>query len=158
MSSACSRGCGLEPDPMLYDWIKAFHVIALIAWMAAMLYLPRLFVYHAGLPPGSDVQSATFKVMERRLLKAIMTPAMIATWILGLTLAWMSGYYASPWLQAKFVLVLAMSGMHGFLARAVKDFAADRNTRQPTFYRVVNEVPTLLMIVIVILAVVKPGL
>ncbi|MGV7031677.1 protoporphyrinogen oxidase HemJ [Methylobacterium symbioticum] len=143
---------------MLYDWIKAFHVIALIAWMAAMLYLPRLFVYHAGLPPGSDVQSATFKVMERRLLKAIMTPAMIATWILGLTLAWMSGYYASPWLQAKFVLVLAMSGMHGFLARAVKDFAADRNTRQPTFYRVVNEVPTLLMIVIVILAVVKPGL
>ncbi|GJD57251.1 protoporphyrinogen oxidase HemJ [Methylobacterium dankookense] len=142
---------------MLYDWIKAFHVIALIAWMAAMLYLPRLFVYHAGLPAGSDVQSATFKVMERRLLKAIMTPAMIATWILGLTLAWMSGSYASPWLQAKFVLVLAMSGMHGFLARAVKDFAADRNTRQPTFYRVVNEVPTLLMIVIVILAVVKPG-
>lgn len=155
MWSACSRGCGAEA--VLYDWIKAFHVIALIAWMCAMLYLPRLFVYHAGLPAGAEAQSETFKVMERRLLKAIMTPAMIATWVLGLTLAWMSGYYASPWLQAKFVLVIAMSGVHGFLARAVKDFAADRNTRRPTFYRVINEVPTLLMIVIVILAVVKPG-
>ena len=142
---------------MLYDWIKALHIIALIAWMAAMLYLPRLFVYHAGLPPGSVIQGETFKVMERRLLKAIMTPAMIATWIFGLSLAWMSGYYASLWLQAKFVLVLAMSGLHGFLARAVKDFAAERNTRSPTYYRVLNEVPTLLMIVIVILAVVKPG-
>ena len=142
---------------MLYDWIKALHIIALIAWMAAMLYLPRLFVYHAGLPPGSVIQGETFKVMERRLLKAIMTPAMIATWIFGLSLAWMSGYYASLWLQAKFVLVLAMSGLHGFLARAVKDFAAERNTRSPTYYRVLNEVPTLLMIAIVILAVVKPG-
>ncbi|GLS54017.1 protoporphyrinogen oxidase HemJ [Methylobacterium gregans] len=142
---------------MLYDWIKALHIIALIAWMAAMLYLPRLFVYHAALPPGSEAQSATFKVMERRLLKAIMTPAMIATWVFGLTLAWMSGYYASLWLQLKFVLVLAMSGAHGFLARTVKDFAADRNTRGDRFYRVINEVPTLLMIAIVILAVVKPG-
>lgn len=143
---------------MLYDWIKAGHVISLIAWMAGMLYLPRLFVYHAGLPAGSEVQSATFKVMERRLLKAIMTPAMIATWVFGLTLAWMSGFYASPWLQAKVVLVLAMSGIHGWLARMVKDFAADRNTRAPRFYRILNEVPTLLMIGIVILAIVKPGL
>lgn len=140
----------------LYPWIKAFHVIAVIAWMAAMLYLPRLFVYHAALLAGSRVQSETFKVMERRLLKAIMTPAMIVTWILGLWLAWQSGYYASPWLQAKFALVLAMSGVHGFLARAVKDFAADRNTRSQRFYRVINEVPTLLMIGIVILAIVKP--
>ncbi|GEP02872.1 protoporphyrinogen oxidase HemJ [Methylobacterium oxalidis] len=143
---------------MLYDWIKAGHVVALIAWMAAMLYLPRLFVYHASLPPGPGVQSETFKVMERRLLKAIMTPAMIATWIFGLTLAWMSGFYAAGWLQAKFALVLAMSGLHGWFARMVKDFAADRNRRAPRFYRIVNEVPTLLMIVIVILAVVKPGL
>ena len=143
---------------MLYDWIKALHVISLIAWMAGMLYLPRLFVYHASLPPGSDAQAATFKVMERRLLKAIMNPAMIATWVFGLTLAWMSGFYASPWLQAKFVLVLAMSGIHGWLARMVKDFAADRNTRGHKFYRVLNEVPTLLMIGIVILAIVKPGL
>ncbi|MDR7035489.1 MULTISPECIES: protoporphyrinogen oxidase HemJ [Methylobacterium] len=142
---------------MLYAWIKAGHVIALIAWMAAMLYLPRLFVYHASLPPGSGAQSETFKVMERRLLKAIMTPAMIATWILGLSLAWMSGFYASGWLQAKFALVLMMSGMHGWFARMVRDFAADRNRRAPRFYRIVNEVPTLLMIVIVILAVVKPG-
>lgn len=142
---------------MLYDWIKAGHIISLIAWMAAMLYLPRLFVYHASLPPGSEAQSATFKIMERRLLKAIMTPAMIATWVFGLTLAWMSGYYAAPWLQAKFVLVVAMSGIHGWLAKMVKDFAADRNTRGHKFYRVINEVPTLLMIVIVVLATVKPG-
>jgi putative membrane protein len=142
---------------VLYDWIKAGHIVSLIAWMAAMLYLPRLFVYHASLPPGSEVQSATFKIMERRLLKAIMTPAMIATWVFGLTLAWMSGYYAAPWLQAKFALVVAMSGIHGWLARMVKDFAADRNTRGHKFYRVINEVPTLLMIVIVVLATVKPG-
>ena len=141
----------------LYPWIKAFHVIAVIAWMAAMLYLPRLFVYHAALPAGSRVQSETFKVMERRLLKAIMTPAMIVTWILGLWLAWQSGYYASPWLHAKFALVLAMSGVHGFLARTVKDFAADRNSRDARFYRIVNEAPTVLMIVIVLLVVLKPG-
>ncbi|MET0369226.1 MAG: protoporphyrinogen oxidase HemJ [Methylobacterium sp.] len=142
---------------MLYDWIKAGHIVSLIAWMAAMLYLPRLFVYHASLPLGSEAQSATFKIMERRLLKAIMTPAMIATWVFGLILAWMSGYYAAPWLQAKFALVVAMSGIHGWLARMVKDFAADRNTRGHKFYRVINEVPTLLMIVIVVLATVKPG-
>ena len=142
---------------MLYLWIKAGHIVALIAWMAAMLYLPRLFVYHAGLPPGSEVQSGTFKIMERRLLKAIMTPAMIATWAFGLTLAIQSGAYASLWLQAKFMLVLALSGLHGWFAKMVKDFAADRNTRSTTFYRAVNEAPTVLMIVIVILAVLKPG-
>jgi len=159
MSSGCSRGCAgrVEAGRVLYDWIKAGHVISLIAWMAGMLYLPRLFVYHASLPPGSEPQAATFKVMERRLLKAIMTPALIATWAFGLALAGMSGFYASPWLQAKFVLVLAMSGIHGWLARMVKDFAADRNTRGHRFYRVLNEVPTLLMIGIVILAIVKPG-
>lgn len=140
---------------MLYLWLKAFHVIAVIAWMAGMLYLPRLFVYHSETLKGS-IQSETFKIMERRLLKAIMTPAMIVTWILGLWLAWQSGYYAAPWLHAKFALVLAMSGVHGFLARTVKDFAADRNTRSQRFYRVINEVPTLLMIGIVILAIVKP--
>lgn len=155
MSSGCSPGSGARG--VLYDWIKAGHIVSLIAWMAAMLYLPRLFVYHASLPPGSEVQSATFKIMERRLLKAIMTPAMIATWVFGLTLAWMSGYYASHWLQAKFALVVVLSGIHGWLARMVKDFAADRNTRGHKFYRVINEVPTLLMIVIVVLATVKPG-
>ena len=144
----------------LYPWIKAFHVVAVIAWMAGMLYLPRLFVYHASLPPGpgSAAQAATFKVMERRLLKAIMNPALIVTWVLGLTLAWTSGAYVTFWLQAKFALVLAMTGIHGWLARMVKDFAADRNTRGHKFYRVLNEVPTLLMIVIVVLVVVKPSL
>ena len=141
----------------LYPWIKAFHVIAVIAWMAAMLYLPRLFVYHAALPAGSRVQSETFKVMERRLLKAIMTPALIVTWILGITLAIKSGYYTAYWLQMKFLLVFAMTGIHGWLSKMVKDFAADRNTRSTKFYRIINEVPTLLMILIVILAIVKPG-
>ncbi len=155
MSSACSPGCGARG--VLYDWIKAGHIVSLIAWMAAMLYLPRLFVYHASLPPGSGAQSETFKVMERRLLKAIMTPAMIATWLFGLILVWMSGYYAAHWMQAKFALVVAMSGIHGWLARMVKDFAADRNTRGHKFYRVLNEVPTLIMIVVVILVTVKPG-
>lgn len=143
----------------LYLWIKALHVVAVIAWMAGMLYLPRLFVYHASLTAGPETrgQSETFKVMERRLLKAIMNPAMIATWAFGLILAWQSGFYVTGWLQAKFALVLAMTGIHGWLARMVKDFAADRNTRGHKFYRILNEVPTLLMIVIVVLVVVKPG-
>ena len=139
-----------------YPWIRALHIISVIAWMAGLLYLPRLFVYHCDAAPGSD-KAETFKVMERRLLKAIMNPALIATWSFGLVLAWMSGFYASPWLQAKFLLVLAMSGIHGWLARMVKDFAADRNARTHRFYRMVNEVPTLLMVAIVILVIVKPG-
>ena len=143
----------------LYPWIKAIHVIAVISWMAGMLYLPRLFVYHASLPPdaASSAQSETFKVMERRLMKAIMNPAMIVTWLLGLFLVWQSGFYASGWMQAKFALVLAMSGCHGWFSRMVKDFAADRNARTHRFYRMVNEVPTLLMVAIVILVIVKPG-
>jgi protoporphyrinogen IX oxidase len=139
----------------MYEWLKAFHVIAVIAWMAGMLYLPRLFVYHCAAPPGSP-QSETFKVMERRLLKAIINPAMIAAWILGLWLAFDAGWWAAGWLHAKLALVVILSGVHGFFARWVKDFAADRNTRSETFYRVVNEVPTVLMIGIVIFAVVKP--
>lgn len=144
-----------ESFAALYPWLKALHVIAVIAWMAGMLYLPRLFVYHCDAPPGSP-QSETFKVMERRLLKAIINPAMIVVWILGLTLAWSGGWYTSGWLQLKFVLVLVMSGVHGLLVRWVRDFAHDRNRRSQKFYRMVNEVPTVLMIGIVILAVVKP--
>ena len=139
----------------MYEWLKALHVIAVMSWMAGMLYLPRLFVYHCEAEPGSK-QSETFKVMERRLLKAIMTPAMIATWILGLLLAWKSGFFTAPWLHAKFALVLALSGAHGFFAKTVKDFAAGRNVRPARFFRLVNEIPTLLMILIVILVVVKP--
>ena len=139
----------------MYQWLLAFHIIAVIAWMAGMLYLPRLFVYHCEAEAGSK-QSETFKVMERRLLKAIINPAMIVTWLLGLWLAWSGGWYASPWLQAKVVLVLGLSALHGFFVRWVRDFAADRNTHSQKFYRFINEVPTIIMIGAVILVVVKP--
>ena len=140
---------------MLYDWVKALHIISLIAWMAGMLYLPRLFVYHCDAPAGS-AQSETFKVMERRLLKAIINPAMIATWIFGLTLVWQGGWWKSGWFHGKLLLVVILSGVHGIYVRRLKEFAADRNTRSARYYRVLNEVPTLLMVVIVILVVVKP--
>lgn len=139
----------------MYDWIKAVHVIAVIAWMAGMLYLPRLMVYHAGTEAGSP-QSETFKVMEQRLLKIIINPAMSITWLAGLWLVWIARWDHAHWFQAKFMLVLAMSGVHGFLAGRVRDFAADRNTRSVRFYRILNEVPTVLMVAIVILVVVKP--
>jgi len=139
----------------MYEWVKALHVIGVIAWMAGMLYLPRLFVYHCEAEPGSK-QSETFKVMERRLLKAIINPAMVVTWVVGLYLAWSGGWFASGWLHAKLLLVLAMSGVHGMLSARVRDFALDRNTRSQKYYRIINEVPTVLMIGIVILVVVKP--
>jgi protoporphyrinogen IX oxidase len=140
---------------MLDLWIKALHVVAVISWMAGLLYLPRLMVYHAETPVGTP-QSATFKIMERRLLKAIMTPAMIVAWGTGLWLAWFSFGFKGGWLHAKLLLVVLMSAAHGFQARWVKDFAADRNVRPHKFYRVANEVPTVLMLVIVVLVVVKP--
>jgi protoporphyrinogen IX oxidase len=139
----------------VYEWIKALHIVAVISWMAGMLYLPRLFVYHCEAEIGSK-QSETFKVMERRLLKAIINPAMIVTWLAGLYLAWSGNWFAAGWLHGKLLLVLLLSGAHGFFARAVKDFAADRNQQSQKFYRIINEVPTLLMIGIVILVVVKP--
>jgi protoporphyrinogen IX oxidase len=144
----------------MYEWVKAFHIIAVIAWLAGMLYLPRLFVYHCAAEKGS-VQSETFKTMERRLLRIIINPAMIATWLLGLWLAWHGpdsryGWFASGWLSTKLVLVLALSALHGWCARWVKDFAADRNRHSQKFYRMINEIPTILMAAIVILAVVKP--
>jgi protoporphyrinogen IX oxidase len=144
----------------MYEWIKAFHIIAVIAWMAGMLYLPRLFVYHCAAETGS-VQSETFKVMERRLLRAIINPAMVATWVFGLWLAWLGpdsryGWFASGWLWAKIILVLGLSAVHGLLARWRKDFAHDRNRHSQKFYRIINEVPTLLMILIVLVVVLKP--
>jgi putative membrane protein len=144
----------------MYEWIKAFHIIAVIAWMAGMLYLPRLFVYHCAAETGS-VQSETFKVMERRLLRAIINPAMVATWVFGLWLAWFGpdsryGWFASGWLWAKIILVLGLSAVHGLLARWRKDFAQDRNRHSQKFYRIINEVPTVLMILIVLLVVLKP--
>jgi protoporphyrinogen IX oxidase len=139
----------------MYLWLKSLHIIAMVAWMAGLLYLPRLFVYHCEAEPGSR-QAETFKVMERRLLRYIINPAMIATWVLGLWLAWEIAVFRAGWFQAKLLLTLALSAVHGLFARWVNDFAADRNRRSQKFYRIANEIPTLLMIAIVILAVVKP--
>jgi putative membrane protein len=123
--------------------------------MSGMLYLPRLFVYHTETRPGSE-SSERFKVMERRLLRGIMNPSMIAVWILGPTLAWLTGTYLDTWLQIKFVLVIILSGIHGFLVRCWRDFEADRNKRDARFYRILNEVPAVLMVFIVILVIVQP--
>jgi len=138
-----------------YPWIKAIHVIAIISWMAAMLYLPRLFIYHCDAPKGSQ-QSETFKVMERRLLRLIMNPAMVISWAIGVWLAWNGGWLHAGWFHAKLAAVLALSGVHGFFSASVRAFAEDRNTRTPRFWRVLNEAPTVLMIAIVILVIVKP--
>lgn len=140
-----------------YLWIKAFHVISVIAWMAAMLYLPRLFVYHASAKAGSEL-SETLKIMERRLLKYICNPAMIAAWVFGLLML-----YANPdilhgqgWMHAKLTFVLLLSGVHGVLAKNTRLFAQDINTKSATYFRILNEVPTVLMIAIVIFVIVKP--
>ncbi|WP_420412821.1 protoporphyrinogen oxidase HemJ [Roseibium sp.] len=139
----------------LFLWIKSLHVISIIAWMAGMLYLPRLFVYHVDAEIGS-VQSETFKVMERRLLKAIINPSMIAAWVFGLWMAYELEAWTDAWFHAKFALVFLMSGVHGHLSKCVKQFAADENTRSARYYRILNEVPTVLMIFIVILVIGKP--
>jgi putative membrane protein len=139
----------------MYVWIKALHVIAVISWMAGMLYLPRLFVYHCEAEAGSKL-SETFKVMERRLLKAIINPAMVVTWLAGLYLVWAGHWYWSGWFHLKLLLVLVLSAVHGFFARVVRAFAADRNPYSQKFYRIINEVPTALMIGMVILVIVKP--
>jgi len=138
-----------------YPWIVALHIMAVISWMAGMFYLPRLFVYHCGAEVGSK-QSVTFKIMERRLLTQIINPAMVVAWAAGLWLVWAGGLIHAGWMQAKLVFVLLLSAYHGMLSVYVRDFAADRNRRSQFFYRVFNEVPTLLMIAIVILAIVKP--
>ena len=141
---------------MLLAYIKAFHIIAVISWMAGLLYLPRLFVYHAESTKGSP-QSETFKIMERRLLKYITTPAMVVSWALGLYLAFsVIDWTADGWFYLKLVLVILLSVYHGALAKWTREFAEDRNTHSSRFYRVANEIPTLLMIGIVILAVVRP--
>lgn len=139
----------------LYEWIKAVHVIAVIAWMAGMLYLPRLFVYHADTEKGSEM-SETFKVMEGRLLRVIINPAMMVSWVLGLWLAWDAFGFKGGWLHAKILLVVLLSASHGYLAKAVRLFAEDRNQKPARHWRLVNEVPTVLMIGIVILVIVKP--
>lgn len=147
----------IELSGTAYLWVKALHIIAVIAWMAGLLYLPRLYVYHTSAPVGSD-QSETFKVMERRLLRAIMNPAMIASFIFGGALLSEHGGLGDwpLWLWAKMGLVMMMAVSHGLQASWRKDFEADRNIRSHKFYRVMNEVPTLIMIVLVIVVVVKP--
>jgi protoporphyrinogen IX oxidase len=144
----------LKPD-QFYLWIKALHVIAVIAWMAGMLYLPRLFVYHADVARGSET-SELFKVMEGRLLRVIINPAMVLTWVFGLWLAWAGFGFAGGWLHLKFMAVLGLSGFHGYLSAAVRNFASDRNTQSSRHWRLMNEVPTVLMIVIVVLVILKP--
>ena len=140
-----------------YDWLKALHVISVIAWMAGMMYLPRLFVYHADSPVGSE-KSETFKLMERRLYRGISTPAMVATWVFGLWLAFGYGSvdFSQGWMWLKAVLVIALSGIHGFYGRLLRDFATDRNTRPAKFFRMINEAPFLIAIGIVIAVIVKP--
>lgn len=140
---------------MLYLWIKVLHVLAVISWMAGLLYLPRLFVYHANVAKGSET-SETFKIMERRLLKAIMTPAMIVAWIAGLWLAYESHAFSQGWFHGKLLAVLIMSGVHGLLARHVRLFAQDQNPHSHRYFRIVNEIPTVLMIVAVALVILKP--
>ena len=136
-------------------WLKALHIVAVISWMAGLLYLPRLFVYHADTQMNSE-QSETFKVMEYRLFRYIMTPAMLVTWVTGPALLWQMGSHRDGWALAKVVLVIALSGMHGAMNGWRKAFAEDRNQRSTKFFRYMNEVPTLLMVLIVVLVVVKP--
>ncbi|MDP2125172.1 MAG: protoporphyrinogen oxidase HemJ [Parvibaculum sp.] len=139
-----------------YVWIKALHIISVIFWMAGMAYLPRLFVYHAESAPGSD-KSETFKIMERRLLRGIINPAMIATFLFGIALLALNpGLVWDIWMQAKLVLIVVMSGLHGMFSRWRKQFERDENTRDARFYRIVNEAPPVLVIFIVLLAVAKP--
>jgi putative membrane protein len=138
-----------------YDWVKALHVVAIISWMAGMLYLPRLFIYHCDAETGSK-QSETFKVMESRLLRVIINPAMVISWVTGIWLAWASGFWQAGWFHGKFAAVLMLSAAHGYLSAATRAFAEDRNQKPPRHWRIVNEVPTVLMLVIVVLVIVKP--
>jgi putative membrane protein len=141
----------------VYPWTKAFHVISLIAWMAGLFYLPRLYVYHCGLRVGS-AESERFKLMEYRLLRQIMNPAMIATWVFGVMLVLTPGVvpWEAGWWHVKLFCVILMTGMHGAMSRWRKDFLNDANTRSHRFYRIANEIPTVLMVVIVIMVIVRP--
>jgi putative membrane protein len=139
----------------MYLWLKALHIVAVVAWMAGMLYLPRLFVYRAAAKPGSEL-SETFKTMEYRLLNFIMTPAMIVAWIVGIVLLLQGQWLGAGWFHAKFAAVLVMTALHGLFSHWVNEFRFDRNRHSQKFYRIVNEIPTGLLIVIVVLVVVKP--
>lgn len=139
----------------MYLWIKVLHVLAVISWMAGLLYLPRLFVYHSVSQIGSET-SETFKVMERRLFRAIMTPAMITAWVTGLFMVWLAGFLEDGWLLAKLGFVVLLTISHGHLGSIRRAFETDSNTRSQRYFRIINEVPTLLMVGIVIFVIVKP--
>ncbi len=141
----------------LYLTLKAIHVIAVISWMVGLLYLPRLFVYHV--ENNTAESSKIFKVMEKRLMKIIMNPAMIITWLSGLSVLWILGFnnIFSLWLSIKFLFVIVLSGYHGFLSKCLKDFESDRNKRSSKFFRVINEIPTIILIIIVFLVIFKPA-
>jgi putative membrane protein len=139
----------------MYLWLKALHIIAVISWMAGLLYLPRLFVYHAAATPGSE-QSETFKVMERRLYNFIMLPAMSVDWLVGIVLVFFGQWFASGWFITKFILVIALTVLNGILGHWMSEFAGDRSRHSQKFFRIVNEIPTVLMIVLVVLVTVKP--
>jgi putative membrane protein len=141
----------------LYLTLKALHVIAVISWMVGLLYLPRLFVYHV---ENNNFESVkVFKIMEKRLMKIIMNPAMIVTWLTGLSILWVLGFNTifSLWLSIKFLFVIILSGYHGFLSKCLKDFALDKNTRSSKFFRFINEIPTIILIIIVFLVIFKPA-
>ncbi|WOJ91138.1 protoporphyrinogen oxidase HemJ [Methylocapsa polymorpha] len=138
-----------------YLWTKVLHIAAIISWMAGMLYLPRLFVYHAEAPLGSE-QARTFVVMERRLMRFIMLPALIVTWITGLALAGHAGLFHAGWLHGKLLLVILLTALHGYFSRIRKDFASETNRHDARFYRILNEIPTVLMLGVIILVVIKP--
>jgi putative membrane protein len=141
----------------LYLTLKTIHVIAVISWMVGLLYLPRLFVYHV--ENNSAEASKIFKVMEKRLMKIIMNPAMIITWLSGLSVLWILGFnnIFSLWLSIKFLFVIVLSGYHGFLSKCLKDFESDRNKRSSKFFRIINEIPTIILIIIVFLVIFKPA-
>ena len=139
-----------------YEWLRAAHIISIIAWMAGLLYLPRLFVYHAESEKGSD-KSETFKIMERRLLKFIMNPASIAAWLFGGAMLYANpALLHEPWMHTKLLCVVLMTGLHHGFAKWVKKFSKDENTKSAKFYRIINEVPTVLMIIIVIMVLAQP--
>lgn len=139
----------------MYEWVKVAHILSVISWMVGFLYLPRLMVYHVDAEVGS-VQSETFKTMERRLMKGIMTPAMIASWIFGLWLMILLHAWTEAWFISKFFIVLILTVFHMIAVKWIREFADDKRHRTSRFFRIVNEVPAVLMVLIVILVVVKP--
>lgn len=155
VTAALFAALALADADRAYLWIKAFHVVAVIAWMAGMFYLPRLFVYHAGVAAGSEA-SELFKVMERKLLRVIINPAMVTAWATGTWLAWRIFAFEGGWLWGKIALVTALSAVHGYLSVSVRVFARDRNVHSHVWWRAVNEIPTVLLIGIVILVILKP--